>query len=369
MDMPRPRWPHLLREVSRHGAVRWVVRVGHGPRTPITAPYGSPEFEAQYHAAIRGDAVQARPRRQEGSLAWLVAKYQASSAWAALAPATQQQRRNILQQVVASAGDMPIKQVTRAHIIDGRERRARTPAQANHFVLITRYLFKWGVEQEFLSSNPVEGVKPLKRSRDAGYHSWTEEEIMRFAAHWPLGTRERLAFELFLSTGLRKGDAARLGRQHVKDGVIQIKAEKTGAQLSIPVLPELQRAIDATPIGNLTFVAAQSGAPMAKTTFGFWFMKACREAGVPGTAHGLRKAAAKRLAHAGVSEAQLEAVMGWTPGSGMARVYIRERDTALLAADAIRMLKEAKERTLYSQPKEKVGNGGETLNDIKTKLL
>jgi hypothetical protein len=72
--IPRPRWPHLLREVSRHGTVRWVVRIGHGARTPITAPYGSPEFEAQYHAAIRGEAAQ-KPNleRQEDVLGRIAA--------------------------------------------------------------------------------------------------------------------------------------------------------------------------------------------------------------------------------------------------------------------------------------------------------
>jgi hypothetical protein len=61
--MPRPRWPHLLREVSRHGTVRWVVRVGHGPRMPITAAYGSPEFEAQYllRSAERPPLARVRP--------------------------------------------------------------------------------------------------------------------------------------------------------------------------------------------------------------------------------------------------------------------------------------------------------------------
>jgi len=49
-----------------------------------------------------------------------------------------------------------------------------------------------------------------------------------------------------LYTGLRRGDAARLGPGHVSEGVIVMQAEKTGTQLTIPILPELAHAIDAT---------------------------------------------------------------------------------------------------------------------------
>jgi integrase len=92
-----------------------------------------------------------------------------------------------------------------------------------------------------------------------------------------------------LYTGLRRGDAAILGRQHVSDGVITMRAEKTGAQLTIPILPELARVIEATKTGDLTYVATPSGGPMRKESFGNWFGEACRAAKVPGSAHGLRK--------------------------------------------------------------------------------
>jgi hypothetical protein len=58
----RSPWRNLHCETSRHGTVRWVVRVGHGPRIPIEAEYGTPEFAAAYHAAIAGRPLPARPR-------------------------------------------------------------------------------------------------------------------------------------------------------------------------------------------------------------------------------------------------------------------------------------------------------------------
>ena len=361
-SMPRPRPPHLLREVSRHGTVRWVVRVGHGPRIPLPGEYASADFMAAYHAAVRGESPTQAKRVDERSLEFLVRQWQASSSWAALAKATQRQRANILRHVLKTAGDKPYKAIDKAHIVEGRERRAKTPSQANNFLNTMRSLFRWAIEQDFVKGDPTEGVRIVKRPQTGGFKVWSDDEIERFKERWPVGTRERLAFALLRTTGLRRGDAARLGRQHLAevDGVtvFKLRAEKNGRLVVREILPELVEAIDACPSKGLTFVATPSGRPMTKESFGNWFGEACRAAGVDKSAHGLRKADATALVQSGSSEAELEGAMGWTPGSGMARVYTRERDDELLAARAIAKLKKAKAETRYSQPKRKVGTEG-----------
>jgi integrase len=52
-------------------------------------------------------------------------------------------------------------------------------------------------------------------------------------------------------TGLRRGDAAKLGRQHVKDGTITLRTEKARVPVIIPMLPELATVINATKTGDL----------------------------------------------------------------------------------------------------------------------
>src|SRR5262249_17694996 len=58
-------------------------------------------------------------------------------------------------------------------------------------------------------------------------------------------------------TGLRRGDAVRFGRQHVRDGVGTIKIEKSGFTLAVtlPILPVLARTLKAGPCGDLTLLA------------------------------------------------------------------------------------------------------------------
>ena len=293
--MPRPRWPHLLREVSRHGTVRWVVRIGHGPRIPIKAVYGTPEFEAAYHAAVRGDAPAGPRQGRAGTLEWLIEQYKGSSAWAALSEATRRQRLNLFKPTIKTAGAMPFAEVARSHIIAGREDRAKTPSQANNWLNAMRSMFKWAVENDYVTADPTDGVKIVKRPKSGGFKEGDEEEIARFEAFWPIGTRERLALTIFLETGLRRGDAAVLGRQHVKDGMIAIRTEKTGQLVRIPVSEALAAAIEATPSKGLTFIAQANGQGMTKESLGNWFHDACVDAKVSFSAHGLRKAAAARL--------------------------------------------------------------------------
>jgi integrase len=81
--------------------------------------------------------------------------------------------------------------------------------------------------------------------------------------------------------------------------------------LSIPVHPELQKVIDATPNNHLTFIVTEYGKPFTKAGFGGWMRDRCNEAGLPQcSSHGLRKACSRRLAEAGCSTNVIAAVTG-----------------------------------------------------------
>ncbi len=138
-----------------------------------------------------------------------------------------------------------------------------------------------------------------------------------------------------LYTGLARGDVVRLGRQHVKDGVITFRMEKKRGVGVVypPVLPVLEATIAAAKTGDLTFLVSEDGTPYTKESFGNWFRDACVAAGVPGRAHGLRKAAATRCAEKGATLPQLMALFGWGTEK-MAIKYIRKANRKLLAAQA-----------------------------------
>jgi hypothetical protein len=79
---------------------------------------------------------------------------------------------------------------------------------------------------------------------------------------------------LFRYTGLRRGDAAQLGKQHIREGAIVLDTQKTGTRVTIPILPELQRTLDASPVGDLQFIG------LTKEGLGNLFRQACDVAGI-----------------------------------------------------------------------------------------
>lgn len=346
--MPRPRPPHLHREKNRHGTLVWYVREGKGPRIRIKGIYGTPEFEAAYRAAINDESPRAAVKAAKGSLEWLWMLYRQTNAWTDLSMATRRQRENIMRGVLKTGGDKPLSSITGAAIKQGIDRRK--PFAARHFVDTMRGLYKWAVAAEHVTSDPTAG-KAVAKPKTKGFPVWTEEDLERFERRWPIGTRERVMFDVYLYTGLRRGDAAKLGKQHIRNGVITIDTEKTGTRVTIPVLDELAETIAAGPTGELSIIASKKGQPIRKEVLGNLFKEACRAAGINKSAHGIRKAAATRAANNGATVATLEAIFGWEGGQ-MASLYTRAADRRALAAE--HMTKLSKTGTSIPAPHGKV---------------
>src|SRR5262245_4188709 len=100
--MPKRRPPHLHFEETRHGVRNMYVRKGHGSRIRIRAEYDTEPFWVEYRAAVEGTPAPAKAVKSQ-SLAWGLDRYRASSAWAALRPATRRQSENIYKGVIKTA--------------------------------------------------------------------------------------------------------------------------------------------------------------------------------------------------------------------------------------------------------------------------
>ena len=141
---------------------------------------------------------------------------------------------------------------------------------------------------------------------------------------------------LMLFTAQRRSDVVRMGRQHVRNGAIEVRQQKTGTLLTIPIHPGLQAVLDGTPSRHLTFLTTTQDKPFrSSASFGNWFGQCCREAGLPkGTAaHGFRKAACRRLAEAGCTALEIMAISGHRSMSEVQR-YCAAADQARLARAA-----------------------------------
>jgi site-specific recombinase XerD len=310
-----PKPPGLIHEQNRHGTWRWIYRPHKtAKRVALTASYGTEEFWQQYHEAVAGTRLPAKPENpfaaQKGSLQWLVERWQESSDWHGSAAATQRQRLNILAHVLATNGRKPFGAITARHIMDGRERRQETPFAANNFLKTMRALFRWAKAIGHVDENPAAKVDFITR-RTEGFAPWTKADVESYRARWPMGSRARLALEVIYATGLRRGDVVALGSQHLSAaGHFEIRTEKTRETVFPPMTPALAAAIAAGPCGALIYLCTAKGQPMSKESFGNAFSEWCRAAGIAKSANGLRKLVVTEAVEAGCSEAELQDMFG-----------------------------------------------------------
>jgi integrase len=325
---------------DRHGKRRVRGR-RHGFTYYFKSAPGTENFAFEYQRWLVGETLHGQigaKRTEPRSISALVVKFYRSAEWANLSETTKTTYKGIIERFRAEHGNKPVAQLERRHVRDMIAKKAATPAAANNLLRMIRLLMRFAIEEEWRHDDPTLGVKTIHIKSD-GFHCWTEDEIALFERQWPMGTRERLAFALLLYTGQRRGDVIHMGRQHVREGKIRVVQQKTGESLAIPIHPVLQAVLAAGDADHLTFLTTARGQPFTPAGFGNWFREACNAAGLPKgcSAHGLRKAACRRLAEAGCSEKTIAAISGHKTLKEVAR-YTKAADQEILAEAAIRAL-------------------------------
>jgi integrase len=333
--------------IDRHGKPRFYFRRPGYKRTPLPGLPWSPEFMAAYELAQGNAPLEVGARRSNpGSVAAAVTGYFGSLAFATLAETSRITRRRILERFREKHGDKGIATLARIYVERMVNAKVTTPGSALNFLVAVRGLMRHAISVGLRGDDPTIGVRGPK-FRSAGFYSWTEDDIAAFEAKHPVGTRARLAFALLIFTAQRRADVIKLGRQHLRDGLLQIRQSKTGKPLAIPLHPELRAALDAAPSEHLTFLVTHGGKPFHADAFSHWFKRMCQEAGLPARAsvHGLRKAACRRLAEAGCSAHEIMSISGHASLREVQR-YTEAAEQARLARQGI----EAVTRTRIGKP-------------------
>ena len=336
---------------DRHGKTRFRFRRKGFAAGYFKAVLGSEEFRVEYAAFMRGgDRVPAAIERfAPGSINDLVTRYFSVPGRMGPTVSTQQKVRAILDRFRTEHGKLPVARVQFEHIdaiIAKRQVKVQVGSRMEGGVVAAMKLrkelvrlFDFAVKLRMRPDNPVRSadhVRIAPADRSLGYHAWSEIEIERYRQTHRLGTKPRLAMELLLWTGQRRGDAIKLGRQHIKSGRFNFSQGKTGKHLGIIVAPQLRAAIDAMPThDHLCFLVTEQGKPFTPAGFGNWFRDQCDAAGLPHcSAHGLRKAIMRRMAELGQSNQMLKSVSGHTNDAEVAH-YTRSADQMQMADAAI----------------------------------
>lgn len=291
------------------GRTRYRFRKKGLPQYLFRSEPGTPRFMEEYQSAK--SAVPApKVRHAEGSFHALIESYYRSKKWVRMLPSSQQARRNVIERFRVKHGDKPVNRLEARHIDKWMSDIAETPHAANTLRKILIQLMKHAILLGWRRDNPVLATDAIRIESD-GFHCWTEEEIAQYDERWPLGTRERLAKELLLYTSLRRGDMVNVGRQHRHGDKLILRHAKNKSDTTIKILDPLAKALDAIDSQHLTYLVTQTGKAFSPAGFGNWFRERCDMAGLSHcTAHGLRKAMARRLAESGATTMQGRAVTG-----------------------------------------------------------
>jgi integrase len=311
--MTRIKLAYIHEFKDRHGKVRRFFRRSGCKQSPLPGLPGSDEFMAAYQLALASGEPReiGASRTLPGTINALVVSYYKSDAWNhGLAAETQKTRHRIIEKFRAEHGPKRVAFLQREHILRMLA-DIEKPSAKRHWLKAIRGLMQAAVPA-MRKTDPTEGIAGIKMPKSKGHHTWTDDEIEQYRAHWPLGTQQRLVMEFALETTSRRGEIVRLGPQHIKSGRIRIERTHGSRDVDIPMSFELQAACEAMPKGHLTYIVTAYGKPRSKYGLGNDFAKWATEAGLPARCrlHGLKKGGMRRLAEDGSTTHELMAISG-----------------------------------------------------------
>lgn len=343
MRVIRLRYIHRVKD--RYGKIRLYLRRPGHPAIPLPPEADAGFFDAYQKAVARTNAAVKTAPINMDTLAALGDAWQRSAQFKQLTPSSQQRYRLLLASLAREDYAMfKVKDFEPRHIRRAVARLADKPGAANNRLKMLRALFAFAIEDGWRETNPTNEVRRLKAATD-GFRSWTDAEIAQYEACWPSGSKERLALALLLYTGQRRSDVVEMGWGSVEGGLMRVRQGKTNVVLHIPIHDALLSEIEQCDPFQPCFLMAERHALKPFTANGFYmrFKSWRRQAGLGEglSPHGLRKAAARRLAEAGCSPHQIASITGHKTLAEVER-YTRSVDQKRLAAEAMERIARVK---------------------------
>jgi integrase len=202
----------------------------------------------------------------------------------------------------------------------------------NYVKALLSIVFAWGAERGYVSANPAEKVKNVRRQKGTpeANRPWADEEREAVLEATPAHMRSAIALMMF--TGLGPRDALRLPRSFYKADEIATRRSKTGEPVFWPVPSALKAILDAGPKHNaVTLCANSNGRPWTDDGFRASWRKVRIGLEQQGriapslTLYGLRHTVAVILREAGADERTIADALGQKTIE-MARHYARGAD-------------------------------------------
>ena len=305
----------------------WYAWKG-GPR--LAGHPGSPEFVQSYQAAH-----QHTQKVNPAAFHFIIHGYKQSREFLGLADKTRKDYTKYILLAEEAFADLPLKALGDLRItsdfIDWRDRLSGERQRDYAWTVLMR-MISWARSRGLTNYRPPSRMKRNYKA-DRADKIWLPEHIEVFRAVAPASLWWALV--LALETGQRQGDLLRLAWSAF-DGVwIQLRQQKTGRRVAIPVSEDLRATLQTIPRISTLILTSSRGRPWTSDGFRTSWGKAAKKASITGlTFHDLRGTAVTRLAEAGCTEAEIASITGHTLGSVSAildRYLARTKGLALAA--------------------------------------
>jgi site-specific recombinase XerD len=260
---------------------------------------------------------------EAGTFAWALDLYiSGNDKWAKYAENTRASRMAIYKRYRAAQGARPVKTITGETIERALYAKGGHGAVNEYKALkpVFEHLRRLG----FIRKNPLAGIE-IDKPAIQGFPVADAEDIAAFQERWPVGTQERLIFDLALYTGAARTDLAKLGRKNIKGDLLVYERQKSKVAARVPLTVELRAVIERTADISPTFILTSLGRPYVAESLGNLFGDAAREAGIDSRLHGLRKAFCIYWAEKKATTHQIAAMAGHMSLSEVER-YTRSAD-------------------------------------------
>ncbi|CAH0143676.1 hypothetical protein SRABI05_00362 [Agrobacterium fabrum] len=262
---------------------------------------------------LNGAFRQAYERRRAPSptnLSTLITLYRGSSDFRRTKPVTRQEYDRYLDKIRMEFGRVSLvelqKPATRGSFKEWRDSLADKPRSADFAWMVLVRVLSFAKDRGIISVNIAERGGRLYRStrRD---RTWSDIDVAAFEAVAP--SYMRLAIQLALWTGQRKGDLLRLSWSDF-DGInLRFMQSKTKARVLVSMGPLAD--VLRSQSGNGAILRNSRGGAWTSDGFNTSWRKCCEKAGITNlTFHDLRGTAITRMALAGCTVPEIAAVTG-----------------------------------------------------------
>ncbi len=299
---------------------------------------GTLAFMRAYDAATKAPAVA----RKSGTLQAIIDGYQKGVQWAKLGDRTKRDYKKAIAKIEAKFGAMPLAVIEdpkiRVRFLSWRDQMAESsPRQADAVFGVLRIILEWGRDRGLLSHNHALRPKKVYKA-DRSDKLWLPEHIEAFRASAPADLR--LAFELALGTGQRKGDLLKLAWGCYDGERIRFRQGKRRRLVDMPVTQSLKRVLAEAPREAAT-ILARNGQPWGEVNFDHKWRAAFLDAGLRETGlhfHDIRGTTCTELGQAGATPSEIAAMLGWTVSTVNRMLDTYQAMTAAMSDSAVRKL-------------------------------